>query len=126
MRREIQEMLCAHEAFRRLGFEASDIFTTVGLDPKYGVGPQVFVFVTVGVGFNLRICPLWCDETTLHENWLAAVALWNEPARLLECTAIWEASELCARFEDLAAAMRRKGLRLPALDEAMAERAKLN
>ena len=116
LRQEIQEMLCAHEAFRRLGFRAEDIFITVGIDPQYGTGPQVFVDVTVGVSFSLRVCDLWCDDDALRTEWHAAVALWNDPARLGECARIWEASELFAVFPELALAVRQKGLRLPALD----------
>lgn len=125
LRREIQEMLCAHEAFRRLGFSADDIFVTVGVDPKYGSGPQVFVDVTVGVEFSLRVCDLWCDERALQVEWHAAVALWNDPKRYAECASLWDASELSVVFDDLANAVRQKGLAIPAVDEAMAEIARI-
>lgn len=124
LRREVQEMLCAHEAFRRLGFSADDIFIAVGVDPKYGPAPQVFVDITVGVGFSLRVCPLWCDEPELRVRWQEAVALWNDPSRLGECQTIWDASEPNAVFPQIAAAIRQKGLALPAVEAILAEAAR--
>lgn len=127
LRLEIQEMLCAHEAYRRLGFPADDIFITVGVDPSYGTGPLVFVDLltreidhrtdvfTVKT-FSLRVCSLWCDDDTLRAEWGAAVALWNDPGRRGECQTIWDVSEMNTLFPELAAAIRRKGLRLPAVD----------
>lgn len=114
LRIELQEMLCAHEAFRRLGFAPDDIYIGVGLDPKYGEGPQVFVELHVhGTQFNLRTCDLWCDEAALVIEWPAAVLLWNDPAQADACQTIWDQSEIRARSVELTVAVLGKGISLP-------------
>jgi len=135
---QIQEMLCAHEALQRLGFSANDIYVGLGVDPTYSVTvPQVFVVLVLKrpggktQEFNLRVCDLWCDETIMLGTWTAATLLWNKPESREACRRLWLASHICSVFPEIAAAMKAKGLPLPAVDAILkladrAEAQKLN
>lgn len=73
----IQEALAAHELFRRLGYQANEIYVM----PPVPVRPAVFV-VLRAQGREFKYSAGQCDvmETEFLPQWEAAVKWWNEKA----------------------------------------------
>lgn len=85
----LNEALAVHEAFRRLGFPADELFFAVykdGLAVELRQGEREFV---------VRVAkPLGVDSALLTAAWTTKVEWWNTIATEEQRASIWQASQV--------------------------------
>ena len=99
----IFEALCAHEAFRKLGFSPDDIY----FRPRHDK-----LFVTVqrgGKEFNFDVGPHQRTMHALIEEWKPAAKWWNEHPDREALKAMYEQSNVRRNVVGLIAALHAKG-----------------
>ena len=103
----IQDLLCLHEMFRRMGYEAKDLYVA---EPKGG--EIQFVLKEGKKTFTIDVGKVENTKKMLS-TWAKAAAWWNEGSTERERSSIFWASEFRAHAVDIAAAMMVKGFVAP-------------
>jgi len=104
----LQEALAVHEAYRRLGFAAEDIYIS------QQNGNLFCILKTQGKDFVICVGALAeCELEELTELWGAATYLWNEVAPEAERQALWENSCILHDATGFVMALTEKGILIP-------------
>lgn len=106
---EIQEGLCAHEAFRRLGFEPNEIF--ICYDPS--VCTISSILRTQGKEFSVLIGPTKLLAEEFVENWTKASVVFNETASNEEILDLWDISVVKYQLSEIIFRLEQKGIIIP-------------
>lgn len=103
------EMLCTHEAFRRLGYPSSDIFA--GIDHDTYPTPQMVVIIQWGTKSactTMGVPP--CTDDEFPALWEKAVKAWCQPENEWELQAYWDKSVVKQQAVQLAFALHEQGM----------------
>lgn len=109
--RDLKEMLAIHEVFRRLGFEASEIFVAiypndVAMTVKPSAQPDKQFTITI----NAK------DIMDCAERWSPAAEWWNN-ASSEDMAEVYTKSETLTRASEIVTGIVKKGIRIPKASE---------
>ena len=106
----LDEALAVHEGFRRLGFEADDLF--LGSDSE----KVVVILRTQDKEFVVACGFIETTEEALAQAWNEKVHRWNDPDGMTnsERAQLFETSNFSSMAIPLLAGLIQKGIRLPA------------
>lgn len=120
--RGVLELLCAHELFRRLGFEPEQLRPFMAKDARRGGAETLYLELQTEPKFVFGVSPRFCSHDELSAWWRLGTALWNTEAPQAEVDAIWNASLCKPMMQAVGVALFEKGITAPAIAALLAER----
>lgn len=119
---EMREILCAHEALRKLGFSNDQIKPIIGNSLQHD-GLQIFIELITTPVFEIHVGPLWCSPEQLNSWYHVAADLWNREASIDELDEAWTSSAIFKNFATLVRTLIDRGIMPPVFDglEAVAK-----
>lgn len=113
----LEEALCWHEAFRRLGFQSEDLF--IAADPE----DIMVILRTQGLEFVGLAGPYAGPKENLMELWERKTEEWNSiPASTGWHDRLWNKSFVANHSSELCLKLVKKGFALPAATHYIAKR----
>jgi hypothetical protein len=109
----VHELWAYHEAFRRMGFSADDIFLSFNVIDPAGREVVGVVLMTQGMEFAVSARPVE-DPKAFIQLWLTFIDSFEKRERDdAELLAIWDNSHAKSSFIPLVTALQAKGIQLP-------------
>jgi hypothetical protein len=121
----MRRFLGAWEGFRKLGFSSTDIFCSVERSARFGGRLSCFCVLKVqGRQFVFECGPVASEQEAGDEYLRVTKAVLAHELPQEDMDRIWNASEACQRFDELAEAILSKGIEIPNADDKLNELAR--